>query len=98
MRIGHTVLKRLVVLGLDLQIVIVKNALNARQLETMRAAADEVFAEILSYRGAEDRAYHTESGRLPHRYSYGTSSASRQMLHHPAWAMLTVRSVEHAHS
>ena len=28
----------------------------------------------------------TETGRLPHRYSYGTCSASRQMLHHPAWA------------
>ena len=55
----------------------------------MRAAADEVFAEILSYRGEDGRAYHTESGRLPHRYSYGTSSSSRQMLHHPAWAMLT---------
>ena len=57
----------------------------------MRAAADEVFAEILAYPGADGRAYHTESGRLPHRYSYGTSSSSRQMLHHPAWAMLTVR-------
>jgi hypothetical protein len=73
------------------QIVIVKDALNPQQLEIMRAAADEVFAEILSYKGAEGRAYHTESGRLPHRYSFGTSSSSRQMLHHPAWAMLTVR-------
>ena len=70
-------------------IVIVKNALNPEQLEVMRAAADEVFAEILSYEGSEGRAYHTESGRLPHRYSFGTSSSSRQMLHHPAWAMLT---------
>ena len=34
----------------------------------MRAAADEVFAEILSYAGEDGRAYHTESGRLPHRY------------------------------
>jgi hypothetical protein len=73
------------------QIVIIKDALNPEQLEIMRAAADEVFAEILAYPGADGRAYHTESGRLPHRYSYGTSSSSRQMLHHPAWAMLTVR-------
>ena len=55
----------------------------------MHAGADEVFGEILSYAGADGRAYHTETGRLPHRYSYGTSSSSRQMLHHPAWAMLT---------
>lgn len=68
-----------------------KDALNPQQLDIMRAAADEVFAEILSYEGAQGRAYHSESGRLPHRYSYGTSSSSREMLHHPAWAMLTVR-------
>jgi hypothetical protein len=70
-------------------IVVVRDALAPAQLEVMRRAADEVFAEILSHPGEAGRAFHTESGRLPHRYSYGTSSSSRQMLHHPAWAMLT---------
>ena len=34
-------------------IVVVRDALNPEQLEIMRKAADEVFAEILSYEGAE---------------------------------------------
>ena len=55
----------------------------------MQEEAREVFAEILAYPGEGGRKYHTESGRLPHRYSYGTTSSSRQMLHHPAWAMLS---------
>jgi hypothetical protein len=55
------------------------DALNAEQLAVARAGADEVFAEILAHPGEDGRAYHTESGRLPHRYSYGTASASRQV-------------------
>ena len=36
----------------------------------------------------ERRKYVAESGRLPHRYCYGTTSSSRQMLHHPAWTQM----------
>ena len=45
-----------------------------------------MLADILALPGPEGRKYLTESGRLPHRYSYGTSSSSRQMLHDPVWA------------
>ena len=69
--------------------VAVGDVMTAEQLHHVREACCEVFAEILAYRGEGERAYHTESGRLPHRYSFGTTSSSRQMLHHPAWAMLT---------
>lgn len=69
--------------------VVVRNLLNADQLEMCRAACSRVMGEILAYPGPEGRKYLTESGRLPHRYSFGTSSASRQMLHDPLWASLT---------
>ena len=69
--------------------VVVRDVFTPEQLAYVRQACAEVFAEILAYPGAGGRKYHTESGRLPHRYSYGTTSSSRQMLHHPAWAMLS---------
>ena len=55
----------------------------------MRAGCSRAVAQLLS--AGEDaqrggRKYLTESGRLPHRYSLGTCSASRHMLHDPAWA------------
>jgi hypothetical protein len=43
---------------------------------------------ILENKGEGGRKYITESGRLPHRYSYGTASASRELLHEPAWASM----------
>jgi hypothetical protein len=66
--------------------VVVHDLLNPEQLETWRAGCAEVLRQILETPGPGERKYMTETGRLPHRYSYGTCSASRQMLHHPAWA------------
>jgi hypothetical protein len=48
-----------------------------------------VLAELLTADGAPPHhKYCTESGRLAGRYSYGTCSASRQMLHDPAWTQM----------
>ncbi len=68
--------------------VVVRDLLNAEQLERWRAGCAEALRQILETPGPGRRKYMTETGRLPHRYSYGTSSASRQMLHHPAWASM----------
>lgn len=68
--------------------VVVRDLLNAEQLELWRAGCAEALRQILETPGPGKRKYMTETGRLPHRYSYGTCSASRQMLHHPAWASM----------
>ena len=66
--------------------VVVRDLLNADQLAEWREGCARVLNDILSIPGTGGRKYMTETGRLPHRYSYGTSSASRQLLHDPAWA------------
>ncbi len=68
--------------------VVVRDLLNAEQLARWREGCAETLREILSIPGQGKRKYANETGRLPHRYSYGTSSASRQMLHHPVWASM----------
>ena len=68
--------------------VVVGELLNAEQLTRWREGCAQVLADILSISGQGGRKYLTETGRLPHRYSYGTSSASRQMLHDSAWASM----------
>ena len=67
---------------------VVKDLLNPEQLARWRDGCAEALRDILSVPDAGNRKYVTETGRLPHRYSYGTSSASRQMLHHSAWASM----------
>ena len=62
--------------------------MNAEQLQRWRAGCARVLGDILSHPGPEGRKYITESGRLPHRYSFGTASASRQLLHDPVWASM----------
>jgi hypothetical protein len=68
--------------------VVVKDVLNADQLERWRDASARVLRQILQTPGVEGRKYLTESYRLPHRYSYGTASASRHLLHDPVWASM----------
>ena len=68
--------------------VVVRDLLNPDQLARWRDGCAEALRDILSIPGLGNRKYTAETGRLPHRYSYGTSSASRQMLHHPAWASM----------
>lgn len=68
--------------------VVVDNLLDANQLSTWRKGCAEVLRDILVHRGHEGRKYITETNRLPHRYSYGTASASRQQLHRWEWASM----------
>jgi phytanoyl-CoA dioxygenase PhyH len=68
--------------------VVVRDLLDPDSLETMRAASARVLGQILAIPGVDGRKYMTESGRLPHRYSFGTASASRQLLHEPEWAAI----------
>ena len=68
--------------------VVVRDLLNVEQLDRWRAGCAEALRQILETPGPGERKYMTETGRLPHRYSYGTCSASRQMLHHTAWASM----------
>ena len=68
--------------------VVVDNLLDEEALTRFREASARVLQQILEPNGRGGRKYITETGRLPHRYSYGTTSASRQMLHDPVWASM----------
>lgn len=68
--------------------VVVRDLLDEEHLETFREGSSRVLREILRPDGPDGRKYITESNRLPHRYSYGTTSSSRQLLHDPAWASM----------
>ena len=68
--------------------VVVRDALDAEHLALFREGCARVLREILAMPGRDGRRYLAESGRLPHRYCYGTTSASRQMMHDPAWASM----------
>jgi len=68
--------------------VVVRNLLDAEQLDSFRAGCVQRLQQILSIEGEGKRKYVTESYRLPHRYSLGTSSASRELLHDPIWASM----------
>ena len=68
--------------------VVVRDVLDAEQLARFREGSARALRQILEIRGVGKRKYMTESGRLPHRYSYGTSSASRQLLHEDVWASM----------
>ncbi len=68
--------------------VVVRDLLDAAQLARFRDGSARVLKDILAIPGEGSRKYVTETGRLPHRYSYGTASASRQLLHDPVWASM----------
>ena len=68
--------------------VVVRDLLDTRQLDRIRGGCARVLDDILSIPGFGGRRYVTETQRLPHRYSYGTCSASRHMMHDPAWTAL----------
>ncbi len=68
--------------------VVVAGVLDSAALEVARAASVAALRPILAIAGDGGRRYVTETARLPHRYSYGTSSASRHLLHEPVWADL----------
>ena len=68
--------------------VVVRDLLDADGLSRWREGCARVLRQILGIPGIDGRKYVNETGRLPHRYSYGSSSASRQMLHDPVWASM----------
>lgn len=68
--------------------VVVRDLLDAARLTALREASARVLEQILAIPGSGGRRYVTETARLPHRYSYGTASASRQLLHEPVWASM----------
>jgi len=68
--------------------VVVNNLLDPDRLAVWREASARVLKQILEIGGEGGRKYITETGRLPHRYSYGTASASRELLHDPVWASM----------
>lgn len=65
--------------------VVVRDLLDAEHLELFREGCARVLKDILSFPGLGKRKYLTETKRLPHRYSYGTTSSSREMMHDPVW-------------
>lgn len=68
--------------------VVVTDLLDSEALTRWRDGCARVLKEILSIPGSGTRKYITETERLPHRYSFGTASASRQMLHEAVWASM----------
>ncbi|HEY5072370.1 MAG TPA: hypothetical protein VII63_10095 [Caulobacteraceae bacterium] len=68
--------------------VVVRDLLDAPALERTRQGCARVLRKLLEIPGEGGRKYVTESLRLPHRYSFGTASASRELLHDPVWAAL----------
>ena len=65
--------------------VVVRDVLDTQQIERFRSGCNRVLGQILATAGKNGRRYMTETQRLPHRYSYGTSSASRHLMHEPEW-------------
>lgn len=68
--------------------VVVRDALDKEHLALFREGCARRLREILSHPGRDGRKYMAETGRLPHRYCYGTTSGSRQMMHDPAWTSM----------
>ncbi len=68
--------------------VVVRDLLDAQQIERFRRGCARALDAILSIPGLQGRRYLTETQRLPHRYSFGTSSASRHMMHDADWTAM----------
>ena len=66
--------------------VAVRDAIQPDQLERIRTAAAEVIETLVA--ADPDGAVGGGAGGLPHRYSFGGTSASRHMFHRPEWREL----------
>ena len=66
--------------------VVVRDALDAVQVDRLRRATDRVLDEILAVDPTCSAG--GGAGGLPHRYSFGNSSASRHLLHVDEWVEL----------
>jgi hypothetical protein len=66
--------------------VAVRDAIEPGQLERLRNAAAEVIETLVA--ADPEGAVGGGAGGLPHRYSFGATSATRQMFHRPEWCEL----------
>ena len=66
--------------------VAVRDVLRSDQLERLRAAAGEVIEALFA--ADPEGAVGGGAGGLPHRYSFGATSATRHMFHRPEWCEL----------
>ncbi|HEY5662945.1 MAG TPA: phytanoyl-CoA dioxygenase family protein [Ilumatobacter sp.] len=66
--------------------VAVRDALPRDQLERLRAGAADVIEQLVA--GDPDGSVGGGAGGLPHRYSFGGTSASRHLFHRPEWCEL----------
>jgi hypothetical protein len=66
--------------------VAVRDAIEPGHLERLRNAAAEVIETLVA--ADPDGAVGGGAGGLPHRYSFGATSATRQMFHRPEWCEL----------
>ncbi|MEO1061121.1 MAG: phytanoyl-CoA dioxygenase family protein [Actinomycetota bacterium] len=66
--------------------VAVRDAVDPDQLERLRGAAEEVIAVL--HASDPDGSAGGGAGGLPHRYSFGATSATRQMFHRAEWCEL----------
>jgi hypothetical protein len=66
--------------------VAVRDAIEPEQLARLRAAAAEVVETLVA--ADPEGAVGGGAGGLPHRYSFGATSATRQMFHRPEWCEL----------
>jgi ectoine hydroxylase-related dioxygenase (phytanoyl-CoA dioxygenase family) len=68
--------------------VVVRDVLDADQVQRWQVACTRVLDAILASPGNAGRKHMTETQRLPHRYSYGTCSASRHLMHDTNWTAM----------
>ena len=66
--------------------VAVANVLTSEQLEFLASGAEAVIGQIIE--SDPDGSVGGGAGGLPHRYSFGGTSASRHMFHRPEWCQL----------
>ena len=66
--------------------VAISDAMPVGQLERLRAAAADVIEQLVA--ADPQGAVGGGAGGLPHRYSFGGTSASRHMFHRPEWCEL----------
>lgn len=66
--------------------VAVRDAIAPEQLERLRRAAADVIMTLVE--ADPEGAVGGGAGGLPHRYSFGGTSATRQMFHRPEWCEL----------
>lgn len=66
--------------------VAVRDVLPAAQLDRLRSAAADVIEQLVA--ADPEGAVGGGAGGLPHRYSFGGTSASRHLFHRPEWCEL----------